>query len=99
MEKHFTKQEQEEHVRSWQKGGLSKNAYALKAGINPRTFTGWTWRMERKKANGFIEIPKMVYSGVVQEIVIEKSGMKILLPVTIDAVCLKNIFTALGGVE
>ena len=97
--KHFTKKEREEHIEQWRREGLSKNAYAIKAGINPRTFLDWTWRKEKKKANGFVEIPKMVYSGVVQEIVIEKRGMKILLPVTIDAVCLKNVFTALGGLE
>jgi len=31
--------------------------------------------------------------------IIEKAGIKILLPITIDTEFLKNIFTALGGVE
>jgi len=99
MRKHLTKQEQEEHVRRWQQGGLSKNAYALKAGINPRTFIGWTWRKEMEKGHGFVEVPKKAYSGGVHEIVIEKGGMKILLPITIGMEGLQNVFGALGGIE
>ena len=99
MQKHLTKQEQEEHVKRWQQSGLSKNAYALKAGVNPRTFIGWTWLKEKKKAKGFAELPKKVYSYGLHEIVIEKRGMKILLPATIDTEQMKKIFTVLGGTE
>ena len=99
MRKHHTKQEQEDHIRRWCQEGLSKNAYALKAGINPRTFIGWTWLKAGKKKTSFVEIPKKVYRSEVQEMIIEKAGIKILLPITIDTEFLKNIFTALGGVE
>ena len=99
MRKHHTKQEQEAHVRKWRQEGLSKNEYALKAGINPRTFIGWTWLKEGKKRTGFVEIPKKVYNSEVQEMVIEKTGIRILLPITIDVEILKNVFTALGGKE
>ena len=99
MQKYLTKREKESHIAKWQESGLSRNAYAKKVGINPRTFMCWTWLWEKKKSGSFVEIPKKLYNSGVQEIVIEKKGMKILLPATIDAGCLKNVFAALGGLE
>ena len=99
MKKHLTKKEQEEHLRMWKKGGLSKNAYALKAGINPRTFIGWTWLKEKEKETGFVEIPRKVFSERIEKILIRKGSIKVYLPLTVSAEGLQTIFAALGGRE
>ena len=96
MRKHLMKQEQEDHVRKWQQSGQSKNAYALKAGINPRTFIGWTWEREKKKKAGFVEIPQKVFAAATEEMIIEKGSIRVLLPLTIGVEKLQTVFSALG---
>ena len=99
MRKHLTKQEQEGHLRRWLEGGLSKNAYAIKAGINPRTFIGWTWRETKGQDKGFVEIPPKLLVGGMQEIVIEKSGFTVRIPLTVCMKDLQAVFGALGGMQ
>ena len=97
--KHFTKKEQEEHLDRWRRGGLSKNSYAIKAGINPRTFIGWTWRERKGQDKGFVEIPQKMLVGGLQEIVIEKGGFTVRIPLTVCMKDLQTVFGALGGMQ
>ena len=99
MKKYVTRNEREEHLKRWKEGGMSKNAYALSAGICPRTFTGWTWQEPGEKKSGFVEIPKKAFTGNYNEIVIEKSGVIIRVPISVDLKGLQTVFTALGGVQ
>jgi len=101
MKKRYTKKEQQEHLENWEKGGMSKNAYALRAGINPRTFIGWTWQQGKIANNpqNFVEIDKAVIFGRTQDIVIEKNGITIRLPLMIGLKELQTVFVALGGLQ
>ena len=97
--KHFTKKERDTHLERWRRGGLSKNSYAIKAGINPRTFIGWTWHETKEQDKGFVEIPKKMFSGGIQEIVIEKGSFTVRLPLTVCMKDLHAVFGALGGLQ
>jgi len=99
MRKHLRREEREEHLEKWRTGGMSKNAYALKAGINPRTFIGWTWQEAKKKDTGFIEIPKKAFTRCFSEMVIEKDGVIIRVPMSVRLQELQTVFTALGGAQ
>ena len=99
MKKHLTKQEQEEHLRRWQEEGLSKNAYAIKAGINPRTFIGWTWGKAVKKKTGLVEVSGKILAGNMQGMIIEKGEVIIRVPLSIGVQELHTVLCALGGVE
>ena len=99
MRKHLTKQEQEEHLRRWEQGGLSKNAYAISAGINPRTFIGWTWGKPAKRKPRLVEVSGKMLAGNVQGVVIEKGEVIIRVPMNIGLQELRTVLCALGGVE
>ena len=99
MKKYLTKEEREQHLENWRKSSLSKNAYAIKAGISPRTFIGWTWITLKEKGSGFVEIPKEKFAGNSQDIVIEKSGIIIRIPLAVGVQELQTVFAALGGVQ
>ena len=101
MKKLYTKREQLEHLENWKKCGLSKNAYAKSAGINPRTFIGWTWRTKEsvEKKQNFVEIKKVALMGNSQDIVIEKAGIRIRLPIVTGMQELQTVFMALGGIQ
>ena len=99
MKKYITKKEREQHLENWRKSSLSKNAYAIKAGICPRTFIGWTWISAKPKEPGFVEIPKEKLAVSSQGIVIEKSGITIRVPLAVGVQELQTVFAALGGVQ
>ena len=97
MSKYFTKKERQEHLEKWRKGGLSKNAYALKAGLNPRTFIGWTWLKPAEKDTDFVEIPEKAFGCFSGDIVIEKGNIRVRLPISIGKGELQTVITALGA--
>jgi len=99
MKKHFTKKEREEHLEQWRREGMSKNRYAIKAGINPRTFLDWTWRDTKEQDRGFVEISKKMFSGGMQEIVIEKGSFTVRVPLTVCMKDLQAVFGVLGGLQ
>jgi len=99
MKKYLTRKERLEHVKKWREGGMSKNAYALSAGLCPRTFMGWTWQEPGKKDTGFIEIPKESIAGNFNEILIEKGSIYIRVPMSVGLQELQTVLKALGGVQ
>ena len=99
MKKYLTRKERQEHLEKWREGGMSKNAYAISAGISPRTFIGWTWQEEGKRDTGFVEIPKGMFDGNCKEMVIEKSGVIIRVPMSVKLQELQTVITALGGAQ
>ena len=99
MKKYLTRDERQEHLERWKAGGMSKNAYALSVGICPRTFMGWTWQKPGRKDSGFVEIPKEKLVGGSQDIVIEKCGITIRIPLAVGVQELQTVFAALGGVQ
>ena len=99
MRKHLTKKEQQEHLEKWKESGLSKNAYALKTGLNPRTFIDWTWQKAVKKEKGLVEIPKKMFIGTARDIVIEKGEITVRMPAFAGETELRKVFCALGGLR
>ena len=99
MKKYLRREEREKHVERWKAGGLSKNAYAISAGLCPRTFIGWTWQKSGKKDSGFVEIPKKSIAGNFNEIAIEKGMVIIRVPMSAGLQELQTVLRALGGVQ
>ena len=96
----YTEKERQEHLENWRKGELSKNQYALSAGLVPRTFIGWTWREEENgEKQQFVEISQKMQTGSAQQIVIEKGGLSVRLPLAVGVKELYTVFAALGGVQ
>jgi len=99
MKKRYTKKEQQKHLENWEKGGLSKNAYAIASGISPRTFIGWTWQKGKTANNTFVEVDKAVIVSGTQDIVIEKADITIRLPLLTGLKEMQTVFMALGGIQ
>ena len=99
MKTHLPREEREEHLERWRTGGMSKNAYAISAGLCPRTFIGWTWQKSKKKDSGFVEIPKKSIAGNFNEIAIEKGSVIIRVPMSAGLQELQTVLKALGGVQ
>ena len=96
--KSYTSEEREGHLENWRRGTLSRNAYAKAAGISPRTFAGWAWRMaETAGKQGFVEIDKRKVAANGQELILEKYGITIRVPLHTGIKELETIFTAIGG--
>ena len=95
--KSYTEKERQEHLKNWKMGALSKNEYAKKAGISPRTFIGWTWRTAGKGKQDFVEIRRDELLGNIQEMVIERGSITVRIPVSIGMKELESVFMALGS--
>lgn len=50
MAKSKAHREWSEHVRRWKASGLSRRAYAAKAGLNPQTLGWYAWKLKSAKA-------------------------------------------------
>ena len=97
--KSYTEKERQGHIEEWEKGGLSKNAYAKRAGIASRTFIGWTWRRSKKEKQDFVEISPGMLALNSQEMVIEKGGITVRVSMSVGMKELQTVFMALGGVQ
>jgi transposase-like protein len=95
----YTEQEKQEHIRNWEKGGLSKAAYAKSAGIGKVTFYYWLKCKVKNENQGFIEIPKKVFTSNEQSMAIEKGSITVRIPLTVTIKELQNVITALGGTQ
>ena len=96
--KNYAKAERLTHVENWKKGTVSRAAYAKSVGIVPTTFYTWI-RQAENKGRDFVEIDRRIIPKSIQEMVIEKGGIIIRLPLTIGAKELQTIFATLGSVS
>jgi predicted adenine nucleotide alpha hydrolase (AANH) superfamily ATPase len=80
----MSKEEKAMWLEDWKKSGKKAWAYAKENGMVPQTFCGWV-KSETKNESGFVEIPKAAYQEKqVKEILIEKGGIKIHIPLSIS---------------
>jgi len=94
----FSKEEKAMWLDDWRQSGKKAWTYARENGITPQTFCSWVKKAERKKATGFVEVPKQIMpiSVPLQEMVIETSELRIHLPITICAMELQKVLSVLG---
>jgi transposase-like protein len=94
--KNYSEKERERHLEKWKNGSMSKAAYAKSVGIHPTTFYTWA-RGTGEEKQEFIEIKGKRIPDNNQEIVIEKDGTIIRLPLSADANNLQTVLNALGN--
>ena len=73
-------------IEDWRQSGKSAWAYAKENGLNPQTFANWTKaKHEPKERACFVEVAARIIPQPMQmpEILIEKGGMKIHIPLNI----------------
>jgi len=94
----FSKEEKMMWLEDWSRSGKKAWAYAKENGLIPQTFCNWVKKAESKKPEGFVEVPNQLIRSSVesQQMVIETEVFKIHLPVTICAMELQKVLTALG---
>jgi hypothetical protein len=80
----ISKEEKAMRLEAWKKSGKKAWPYAKEIGVIPQTFYRWI-KGEAKKASGFVEIPsyKKPSTECPQEILIEKDGIKVHIPLSI----------------
>ena len=78
---HFSKEEKAKLLEGWKQSGKSISAYVKEKGLVRWTFTKWL-KAERDSESCFVEIPAHVLESAphVPEILIEKGGLKIHIP-------------------
>jgi len=94
----YSKEEKTKLLEEWRQSGKSISAYVKEKGIVRWTFTKWL-KAEREGKSGFVEVPAAVVKAIPQaaEILIEKGGVKIHIPLTIGGTELRAIIDVLAG--
>ena len=95
----FSKEEKAMWLADWKRSGKKAWTYAKENGMIPQTFCSWVKR-ETKNASGFVEIPayKTTQTERAQEILVEKGGIKIHIPLSIWKECPGAIMEGLKAV-
>ena len=96
--KKYAEVERHRYVENWKNGTMSKAAYAKSEGILPTTFYTWI-RQAENKGQDFVEIDRRIISESNQDMIIEKGGVIIRLPLSTGEKELQTIFTALGNIS
>ena len=94
----FSEEEKAMWLEDWRRSGKKAWTYAKENGLIPQTFVQWTkTRAEGKTC--FVEVQEPVMPGRQSEpeILIEKGGVKIHLPLTIGGMELRTIISVLAG--
>ena len=92
----YSEEEKAMWLEDWKRSGKSVNAYARENGLVPWTFNKWT-KEEREPQSGFVEIPAPVMPAPhAPEIVIEKGGVKIRIPLAASGGTLRAVMEGLG---
>jgi len=93
----FTKEEKTKYLENWRRSNKNAWRYAKENGINPQTFVNWTKREKQIKAC-FVEVSaKAKQQSYIPKIIIEKSGFKIHVPLSIGSVGLRIVMEGLGA--
>jgi hypothetical protein len=82
----FSKEEKMMWLEDWRRSGKKAWTYARENGLIPQTFCNWIKReanFSQDKEKPFVEVPlpRIVSAQITQEILIEKAGLKIRIPV------------------
>jgi hypothetical protein len=80
---HFSEEEKAMWLEDWRQSGKKAWAYARENGLIPQTFAGWA---KKENKPGFVEIPEKAIRtlGQAPEILIEKEGVKIHIPLGLN---------------
>ena len=98
--KNYSKKERQKHVENWEKGTLTRAAYAKSAGIQRATFYKWAQKVNTEPHQDFVEIKKKRFvADISNEIIIQKSGIVIRVPCSMELTQLQIIFTALENMS
>ena len=93
----FSEEEKAMWLEDWRLSGKKAWTYARENGLIPQTFAGWT-KVKTANAPCFVEVPaKVIPVESKQEILVEKGGLKIHIPLMIDSSELRAIIGALAG--
>ena len=95
----FSEEEKEMWLEDWRGSGKKPWTYAKENGLNPQTFVKWI-RSGTEAKPCFVEVPAQAMQPIVQvqEILIEKGGVKIHIPLVIGYGELRSIMEGLGAV-
>jgi len=96
--KKYGRAEREKHLENWMNGTLSRTDYAKSAGIKLTTFYKWAQDVDKPK-RGFVKINQVKITGNFQNLIIEKNGIAISIPISAGLEGLKTVFEALGIVQ
>ena len=82
----FNNEEKAKYLSEWKRSGIKAWTFAKEKGICPQTFTKWV-KKEKKRKNCFVEITAKAMPNLesTREIVIEKGGIKIHIPLSVWA--------------
>jgi hypothetical protein len=92
----YSIEEKTKPLADWRGSGKKAWVYAKENGINPQTFSTWT----KREGPGFVEVKQAVGTGMLalgNEILIEKGGLKIRLPLSMGEAGLRMIFQTIGS--
>ena len=107
--KYTNRQERIELLQSYYHSGMTKESFAINHGINVRTFDRWFTESnkgllnEPEESNNFVELKtsliqenRIKTTTLVRNIVVNKAGMEIKLPIDLDEENMKKILGVLA---
>ena len=94
----FSKEEKMMWLEDWSYSGKKAWTYAKENGLIPQTFCSWVKKAEEKKPEGFVEVSNQLIrsSAERQQMVIETEYFRVHLPITICAIELQKVLSAIG---
>jgi len=94
----FSEEEKAMWLEDWRRSGKKAWTYAKENGLIPQTFAKWIKTSAQEKAC-FVEVMAPVMPGRESEpeILVEKGGVKIHIPLTIGGTELRAIIEVLAG--
>ena len=93
----YSIEEKAKLLEDWRGSGKKAWVYAKENGINPQTFSKWT---KREEGPEFVEVTQAAVTGLMalrNEILIEKGGLKIHLPLSMGEGGLRMVFQTIGS--
>ena len=96
--KKISKEEKSMWLEDWKQSGKKAWTYAKENALIPQTFVRWTKPGKEKVKQSFIEAPKQILQQtcIKGEILIEKGGMRIHIPLEPVLGELQTVITRLG---
>jgi transposase-like protein len=78
MRRRYSAEEKAKWVEGWKASGQTRGAYAQEQGLKPGTLSKWTLESQA----GFVEVKRKPGTNFLchKEIVVEKGGIRVLLP-------------------
>ena len=94
----YSKEERSMFLEDWKRGGKSAWKYAKENRLSWKTFKRWTENTNPEKPC-FVEVPAQIIKPLPQmpEILIEKGGVKIRIPLVIGRNELRAVMEGLGA--